>query len=87
MRKRIVIADDEPITRMDISEMLTEAEYDVVGRASDGFDAVELCRKHKPDLVILDVKMPLLDGLMAAKIINDEALASGIVLLTAYSGK
>lgn len=86
MRKRIVIADDEPITRMDVAEMLEEAGYDVVGKASDGFDAVEMCKKSKPDLVILDVKMPLLDGLMAAKIINEESLAGGIVLLTAYSG-
>jgi response regulator NasT len=87
MRKRIVIADDEPITRMDVAEMLEEAGYDVVGKASDGFDAVEMCKKTKPDLVILDVKMPLLDGLMAAKIINEENLAGGIVLLTAYSGQ
>lgn len=87
MRKRIVIADDEPITRMDVAEMLEEAGYDVVGKASDGFDAVEMCKKTKPDLVILDVKMPLLDGLMAAKIISEENLAGGIVLLTAYSGQ
>lgn len=87
MSKRIVIADDEPITRMDVAEMLMEAGYDVVGKASDGFDAVEMCRKMKPDLVILDVKMPLLDGLMAAKIISEEELAGAIVLLTAYSGK
>ncbi|MGX8794502.1 ANTAR domain-containing response regulator [Fusibacter sp. JL298sf-3] len=87
MRKRIVIADDEPITRMDVAEMLEEAGYDVVGKASDGFDAVEMCKKSRPDLVILDVKMPLLDGLMAAKIISEESLAGGIVLLTAYSGQ
>lgn len=87
MRKRIVIADDEPITRMDVAEMLEEAGYEVVGKASDGFDAVELCKKTNPDLVVLDVKMPLLDGLMAAKIINEEHLAGGIVLLTAYSGQ
>ena len=87
MSKRIVIADDEPITRMDVAEMLMEAGYDVVGKASDGFDAVEMCKKTKPDLVILDVKMPLLDGLMAAKIISEEELAGAIVLLTAYSGK
>lgn len=85
MSKRIVIADDEPITRMDVSEMLMEAGYDVVGKASDGFDAVEMCKKTRPDLVILDVKMPLLDGLMAAKIISEEELAGGILLLTAYS--
>lgn len=87
MKNRVIIADDEPITRMDISEMLIEAGYDVVGQANDGFDAVELCRKHKPDLVVLDVKMPLLDGLKAAKIIRSEYLAGCIVLATAYSGK
>jgi response regulator NasT len=87
MNKRIVIADDEPITRMDLREILEAAGYDVVGEASDGFDAVELCRKHSPDLVLMDIKMPLLDGLKAAKTIQDENLASGIVLLTAYSGK
>jgi AmiR/NasT family two-component response regulator len=87
MSKKIVIADDEPITRMDLREMLEAAGYNVVGEASDGFDAVSLCRKHSPDLVLMDIKMPLLDGLNAAKIIQNENLASGIVLLTAYSGK
>lgn len=86
MKKRIVIADDEPITRINIAEALEDAGYEVVGQAVDGFDAVELCKKHHPDLVILDVKMPLLDGLRASKIINDEGLATGIILLTAYSG-
>ncbi|QEK12651.1 ANTAR domain-containing response regulator [Crassaminicella thermophila] len=87
MKKRIVIADDEPITRMDLCEILEEAGYDVVGKASDGFDAVELCRKFKPDLVLMDVKMPLLNGLKATEIINEEQLANCVILLTAYSGK
>lgn len=87
MNKKIVIADDEPITRMDLKEILEAAGYDVVGEASDGFDAVSLCRKHSPDLVLMDIKMPLLDGLNAAKIIQNENLAIGIVLLTAYSSK
>lgn len=87
MCRKIVIADDEPITRMDIAEILEEAGYNVVGQAVDGFDAVELCKKYKPDLVIMDVKMPLLDGLKASKIIKDGGLAGGIILLTAYSGK
>ncbi|MGV8981837.1 ANTAR domain-containing response regulator [Clostridium sp.] len=87
MSKRLVIADDEPITRMDLREMLEAAGYNVVGEASDGFDALELCRKHLPDLVLMDIKMPLLDGLSAAKIIQNENLATGVVLLTAYSGK
>ena len=87
MTKRIVIADDEPITRMDLAEILKEAGYDVVGEASDGFDAIELCRKTKPNLILMDIKMPLLDGLKASKIINNESLADCIVLITAYSGK
>ncbi|SNS12677.1 response regulator receiver and ANTAR domain protein [Anaerovirgula multivorans] len=87
MKGRVVIADDEPITRMDILEMLHEEGYDVVGEASDGFDAIELCKKYKPDLVLLDVKMPLLNGLKAAKIINQDELAECIVLVTAYSSR
>ncbi|MBS4537838.1 ANTAR domain-containing response regulator [Clostridium sp. D2Q-11] len=86
MRYRIVVADDDPITRMDISEILKEENYNVVGEASDGFDAVELCRKFKPDLVIMDVKMPILDGIKASKVITNEGLAKCIVVLTAYSG-
>jgi len=87
MGKKIVIADDEPITRMDIREILENAGYQVLGEASDGFDAVELCKKHHPDLVLLDIKMPLLDGLKAAQIIREEKLAKGVLLITAYSGK
>lgn len=87
MNKKVVIADDEPITRMDLSEMLEEAGYEVVGEASDGFDAIEICRKTRPNLILMDIKMPLLDGLKASKIINNENLADCIVLLTAYSGK
>ena len=87
MEYRIVIADDEPITRMDIREILTHAGYKVVGEASDGFDAVEMCRKERPDMVLLDIKMPLLDGLKAARLIHEENLTSAILLITAYSGK
>lgn len=82
---RVVIADDEPITKMDLNELLREAGYEVVGEASDGFDAVEFCRKTHPDLVLLDIKMPLLDGLSAAKIIYEENLADTIMMMTAYS--
>lgn len=86
MKYRIVVTDDEPITRMDLSEILKEEGYDVVGQASDGFDAVELCRKVRPDLVLMDVKMPILDGIKASKVIINENLALSVVLLTAYSG-
>ncbi|MDN5341180.1 response regulator [Oceanotoga sp. DSM 15011] len=85
MKEKIVIADDEPITRQDLREILEIAGYNVVADASDGFDAVELCRKFKPDLVLMDIKMPLLDGLNASKIITSEGLAGGVILLTAYS--
>ena len=76
--RKIIVVDDEPITRMDICEILREANYDVVAEAGDGFDAIEQSKKYNPDFVIMDVKMPILDGLKAAK---------GIVLLTAYSNK
>lgn len=82
---RVVIADDEPITKMDLNELLREAGYEVVGEASDGFDAVEICRQKRPNLVLLDIKMPLLDGLSAAKIIHEENLAETIMMMTAYS--
>ena len=82
---RIVIVDDEPIIRMDLREILESKGYQVVGEAADGFDAVELCRTYVPDLVLLDIKMPLMDGLSAAQIIHEQGLAGAIVLLTAYS--
>ena len=85
MTLHVVIADDEPITKMDLNELLQEAGYEVVGEASDGFDAVELCRQKHPNLVLLDIKMPLLDGLSAAKIIHEENLAETIMMMTAYS--
>ena len=85
--RKIIVVDDEPITRMDICEILREANYDVVAEAGDGFDAIEQSKKYKPDFVIMDVKMPILDGLKAAKVITEQKLSRGIVLLTAYSNK
>lgn len=84
---RVIIADDEPITRMDLREMLEKEGYDVVAEAADGFDAVEICRKQIPDLIIMDVKMPFLDGLLASSIITEEGLAGAVVLLTAYNDR
>ncbi len=80
----IVIADDEPITRMDLHELLTAAGYKIVAEAGDGFDALEACRKYRPSLALLDIRMPLLDGLSAAKMISEEELVDAIVILTAY---
>lgn len=85
--KRIVIAEDEPIACMDLRETLTELGCEVVGTASDGFDAVELCRQHHPDVALLDVKMPVFDGLAAAETIIEEDSAGCVILLTAFSDR
>ena len=83
---RIVIADDESIIRMDLKALLEEMGFSVVGEAADGQKALELTRSLKPDVAILDIKMPVMDGLDAAKIISEEKIAP-VVLLTAYSQK
>ncbi len=85
MSKKIIIVDDEPIIRMDIRDILEAEGYNVVAEASDGFSAVELCKEHKPDLVIMDIQMPILDGIGASKRIRLEHLAGGILLLTAFN--
>lgn len=81
---RIVIADDESIIRLDLKETLQRMGHQVVAEAGDGRTAVDLVRQHRPDLAILDVKMPELDGIDAAKEISGEELAP-VLLLTAYS--
>lgn len=83
---RIVIADNESIIRMDLKEILEEAGHTVVGEATDGRKAIELVRKYRPELVIMDIKMPEMDGITAAKIISNEKLAP-VLLLTAFSQK
>ncbi len=85
-RKRILIADDESIIRMDLQEMLSNLGYLVVGEAGDGHTAINMARTLKPDLVIMDIRMPHLDGIEAAKILTEEKIAP-VVLLTAYSQK
>ncbi len=81
---RVVIAEDEALIRLDLKEMLEEEGYSVVGEAGDGQRAVELAREHRPDLVILDVKMPILDGISAAEQIAAESIAP-VLMLTAFS--
>jgi response regulator NasT len=81
-RIRILVAEDEALIRMDLVEMLGEAGYEVVAEASDGEQAIELAKLHKPDLAILDVKMPILDGISAAEKII--AIAP-VLMLTAFS--
>ena len=81
---RVVIAEDEALIRMDLAEMLAEEGYDVVGQAADGAQAVALAEELRPDLVILDVKMPVLDGIAAAQRIAGARIAP-VVMLTAFS--
>ena len=79
---RIVVAEDEALIRMDLIEMLAEAGYEIIAQAGDGAQAIELVQEHKPDLAILDVKMPILDGISAA----EEIIATcPVLMLTAFS--
>ncbi len=83
-RWRIIIADDESLIRLDLREMLTHLGYDVIGEAGDGKSAMELARRLRPDLLIMDIKMPDLDGISAAEELTRERIAP-VVLVTAYS--
>ena len=82
--RRVVIAEDEALIRLDLAEMLGEEGYDVVGQAGDGEKAVTLAEELRPDLVVLDVKMPKLDGIAAAQRIAEQRIAP-VVILTAFS--
>jgi AmiR/NasT family two-component response regulator len=84
MTGRVVLAEDEALIRLDLKEMLEEEGYEVVGETGDGETAVRLARDLRPDLVVMDIKMPGLDGLVAAERINDERLAP-VLILTAFS--
>ena len=85
-RTRVVIADDESIVRTDLKEMLTGLGYLVVGEVGDGRSAVNVAREVKPDVVIMDIKMPDMDGIEAAKILTEEQIAP-VILLTAFGQK
>ena len=83
-RTRVIIADDESVIRTDLREMLTTLGYLVVGDVGDGESAVNLARELKPDVVIMDIKMPNMDGIEAARLLTQEKIAP-VLLLTAYS--
>lgn len=84
MKYRIMIVDDDPIIRMDLREMLKEEGCEIVKECRNGEEAVEQCIKLNPDLVLMDIKMPVLNGLKASKIIQEKC-NTAILLLTAYS--
>ncbi len=86
MRKAIVV-DDDPIARLDLSQMLEELGYSVDGVAADGFDAVEASRRVRPDVILMDVNMPVFDGLGAAESILSEKLAGCVVIVSGYSDR
>lgn len=85
--KTVIVVDDEPITRLDICQILEDLGFNVLDQAGDGFDAVELCRIHCPDVVLMDVRMPIFDGISATRTIVEEDIAGCVVLLTAFSDK
>jgi len=80
----VLVAEDESLIRLDLIEMLKEEGYDVVGEAADGASAVRLAEEHRPDLVVMDVKMPVLDGISAAARIVEQRIAP-VLILTAFS--
>lgn len=83
---KVIIADDESIIRMDLRALLEDLGFSVIGEAADGQKALDMTRSLRPDIVLMDIKMPVMDGLDAAKVISDEKIAP-VVLLTAYSQK
>lgn len=85
MKKTVVVAEDDSLIRMDLVEMLRENEYDVLGEAKDGLEAVELALRYTPDILLLDLKMPFLLGTNVAKILKEKKYKNCIIMLTAYS--
>ena len=83
--ERVLIADDEILIRTNLQEMLEGAGYQVADSCGDGFSAVEGCKKYHPDIALLDIRMPMLDGMAAARFILEQALCPVVILVTAYS--
>ena len=83
-RTRVLVAEDEALIRLDLVELLNDEGYEVVGQVGDGEQAVKLARELEPDLVVMDIKMPIMTGIEAAEIIMDERIAP-VVMLTAFS--
>src|SRR5690554_156087 len=83
-RRRAVVAEDEALIRMDVVETLREGGFDVVGEAANGQEAIDQALEHRPDVVVMDIKMPVMDGITAAERIASERIAP-VVLLTAFS--
>ena len=84
---KVVIADDEVLIRMYIREILENNGFEVVGEAEDGLDAITVCKQKHPDFVIMDVNMPVMTGLEAARVIHEDKLAGFVMILTAYRDK
>lgn len=85
MSFRVVVVEDETLTRIDLIEILKENGYDVVGEAADGIEAVEVCKKLQPDIVLLDIKIPYISGLKVANILKEEGFKGCVIILTAYN--
>ena len=85
MKRTVVVVDDEPIIRLDLRQMLEELDFRVVAEGSDGFDAVEFCRQKHPDIVLLDLEMPIFDGMAASETILAEELSDCVVICTAFA--
>ena len=85
MSLKVVVVEDETLTSIDLVEILKENGYDVVGEASDGIEAVEVCKKLQPDIVLLDIKIPYISGLKVANILKEEGFQGCVIILTAYN--